>query len=350
MKTQSKTVPQVMAIVRCAAGGLVRLRKIVIEYLGGDGSRLNLTRNGEVQLRAWPSSDSIPVELSRGRLQLPAAVSQMLGLEAGSLLAMIERPGAIALKRFELKECVGDRAGVLDHEEDRLLTRIAETNPMPVELIPRLKQKYRDAGLQYDIRPYLAGRRTLQSWISRRVLDLVEAGDERLRNALVEARLEEQDADGSWGGQIVRTARMLRELAELDLTADDERVRRGVAWLLDRPQSAVNPGMFFLSDGLVAEQARIVAARNRGERLRFRERKRSEIRAVTDAETLAHDPCGPRIMWPNAIVLEALLSLGYEDSPRVQAALRTLRMREWCECGYQHGLTAWRQTEPMTTG
>ena len=21
-----------------------------------------------------------------------------------------------------------------------------------------------------------------------------------------------------------------------------------------------------------------------------------------------------------------------------------------CECGYQHGLTAWRQTEPMTTG
>jgi hypothetical protein len=53
-------------------------------------------------------------------------------------------------------------------------------------------------------------------------------------------------------------------------------------------------------------------------------------------------------MWPNGIVLEALLQLGYEDHPRVQTALRTLTVNDWCECSYQHGLSDWRRKEPLS--
>ena len=60
------------------------------------------------------------------------------------------------------------------------------------------------------------------------------------------------------------------------------------------------------------------------------------------------DPCGPRIMWPNAFALEALLSLGYEENERVQASLRTLRYGGWCECSYQHGTAFWRRDQPLT--
>ena len=55
---------------------------------------------------------------------------------------------------------------------------------------------------------------------------------------------------------------------------------------------------------------------------------------------LLRNVCGPRIMWPNAQVLEALLILGYEDNERVQTAIQSLTAGRWCECAYQHGFTA----------
>jgi hypothetical protein len=72
---------------------------------------------------------------------------------------------------------------------------------------------------------------------------------------------------------------------------------------------------------------------------------------VKAGDDLIGEPCGPRIMWPNALVLEALLKLGYEANERVQRNLRTLMLskigRSWCECGYQHGLTGLRK-EPYS--
>jgi len=63
----------------------------------------------------------------------------------------------------------------------------------------------------------------------------------------------------------------------------------------------------------------------------------SEKRRVGEGDDLIVAPCGPRIMWPSALVLEALLRLGYEDAPRVQVALSFMLTQDWCECGYQHG-------------
>jgi hypothetical protein len=107
--------------------------------------------------------------------------------------------------------------------------------------------------------------------------------------------------------------------------------------------------MFFHSDELVAEQARIVAQRQAGKGGRFRQIKASEKRQVMAGDELIVAPCGPRIMWPNGLCLDALLRAGYEDHERVQAALRTLTINDWCECGYQHGISDWRRSEPLTT-
>ena len=60
--------------------------------------------------------------------------------------------------------------------------------------------------------------------------------------------LDNQDTEG-----------LLRELTDLGLTREDDAVQRAAGWLLARPQSAHNPGMFFGSDALVAEQAQIVS-------------------------------------------------------------------------------------------
>jgi hypothetical protein len=135
----------------------------------------------------------------------------------------------------------------------------------------------------------------------------------------------------------------------LGLGADHDAVARGAQWLLDRPQSAHNPGRWFGADELVEAQAQVVAQRAAGKGGRFREIKASEQNRVRAGDDMIRMPCGPRIMWPNALVMEALLALGYEGHDRVQTALRTMSVpQDWCECGYQHGTSGWRETEPLS--
>jgi hypothetical protein len=172
--------------------------------------------------------------------------------------------------------------------------------------------------------------------------------DEALRQTMIQERLAEQQEDGSWAGQIALTARCLRELIDLGWARENAAVQRAAEWLLARPQSKHNPGMFFGSDELVAEQAQIVAQRQAGKGGRFRQIKKSEQKRVIAGDDLIVAPCGPRIMWPNGLCLDALLRAGYEDHERVQAALWTLTINDWCECGYQHGTSSWRRTEPLT--
>jgi hypothetical protein len=106
--------------------------------------------------------------------------------------------------------------------------------------------------------------------------------------------------------------------------------------------------MFFAADELVAEQARIVAQRQEGKGGRFRQIKTSEKKRIMSGDDLIVSPCGPRIMWPNGLCLDALLRAGYEEHERIQTALRLMTTHDWCECGYQHGTSGWRSAEPLT--
>ncbi|UCC75407.1 MAG: hypothetical protein JSW37_07715 [Anaerolineales bacterium] len=339
----SKGIPQVLAILSCTADGQVGLKKAVRTYLGvRPGQGLQLRMSGEVLLRANAVGRGRLSLDEKSRLCLPARALDRLEIAGKSLVALIERANGVAVKRFEVLERAGEQAGLVDIETPCALVRTVETDPMPAELLPRLIARHKGTRLRHDISAYLRGRLDFEAWQARRILGARGASAETLRKSLVRQRLDTQEADGSWQGRVTVTARNLRELADLGLRIADPPIRRAVAWLTSRPESEHSPGMFFSTDELVEEQAAVVEQRRRGERARFRKIKVSEQNLVRAADELVRTPCGPRIMWPNALVVEALLRLGCEEAPRVKRALETM-LHEWCECGYQHGTGSWRR-------
>jgi hypothetical protein len=350
-KARFEGIPQIVAMAALSAEGKLGLNKAVRQHLGlQEGQGLFVSAQDEVTLSAKKEVGiEIPVE-ARGRVRMPAEALSKLGADPPALVGLVERPDGVAVKGVDIVEVEGERARLVDVETAQQITRRAETNPMPDVLIPRLEAQYRELELRYDVRAFLEGRQVLEAWQARQLLGIAGPADEALRQALIADRVQAQEGNGSWAGDVVLTARALRELAVLGLTGKDRAVQRAVDWLVNRPQSAYNPGMFFSTDALVEEQARIVADRKEGRGGRFRVLKTSEKKRVMAGHDLIRAPCGPRIMWPNALVLEALLSLGYEAYERVQRALRTMMAHDWCECGYQHGSSDWRRVKPLTKG
>jgi hypothetical protein len=349
-------IPQIVTIVTVSDEGRLSLKKAARQHLGlGDAQALLLDMGDEIILSAEGGRGSeCPLEKG-GRITLSEDALSTLGIAGRSLVGLVQRERALAIKKVEVVEGEGERSRLLDVETAYRITRRAESNPMPEKLLPRLRERYRDLKLRYDAGEFLRGRQTLEAWKARRLLGMTEPSDEQLRQNLIGERLGRQREDGSWEGQVAVTARNLRELTDLGMTREGSELQRSVEWLMTRSESAHNPGMFFSTDQLVEEQADIVEEKRkaieegrRGPKPRFRKLRASEKRLVMAGDDLIGVPCGPRIMWPNALTLEALLALGYEDHPRVQRALRTLLTQEWCECGYQHGLSDWRRVEPLT--
>ena len=341
-------VEQVLAVVRMAKGGRLSLKKLVREHLGlAAGGAVYVDEQKEIQLSASGQGDSLPTG-KRGDLVLPPEVQARLGATVGDRLALIERDSAVAVKRVQVAEEAGDRAQLADREAADCLTRVAMTYQMPDELIPRLVGRLGKVALRHSPMAYWEGQETLEAWTCRRELDRPAAGDNALCERLIETRRASQGTDGSWDGKVSVTARRLRELADLGLDRSDGAVGRGVEWLLARPESPHNPGMYFATDELAALQVEIADGRKRGVRGRFREIKKSEQRLTMLGDDQIQMPCGPRLMWPSALALEALIAVGCEGEDRVQRALALMSSRDWCECGYQHGLADWRTSKPWS--
>ncbi|UCH33620.1 MAG: hypothetical protein JSV65_13755, partial [Armatimonadota bacterium] len=346
---RSFSLPQIVGIVQISSDGRTKLSKAVRRYLGlSDGRRLFLDLGDEIILTARRGKRSELLVEAGDRMSLPEAALRTLRIDGKSLVGLVEREKALAVKRLEITEREARRARASDLETSHEIVRRAETNPMPDTLLSELRRQHEASALRHHVMDFLAGRQTLEAWRARRLLDRAERSDGALRKSLLEERLARQHENGSWEGRVTATARNLRELADLGMTRNALGIRRAVEWLMRRPESDHNPGMFFLADELVAEQASIVNRRQHGDRVRFREVKAREVKLVMVADDLLMRPCGPRLMWPNALALEALLRLGYEKHERVQRALGTM-LREWCECGYQHGFSDWRRKDPLDT-
>jgi hypothetical protein len=344
-KPQAKDhVPQIVSIVPILKNGKVSLKKDVRNHLG-DTDSLYFDEQAEITLTTVETPSSALAEHTARHLHLPDSVLASLKLAKGDLLALIQRDGAVALKKLEVAERPADRARIVDCETPRKIERIAETNPMPDELLSTLQKKFGSLSLRHSLRNFLQNRETFGAWKSRKLLGITAPSDVQLQNELIEERLDARREDGSWDGDVVLSARNLRELGELGLTQDDSAITLAAQWLLDRPRSQWNSGMFFLSDELVAEQARFFE-----EKKRFRALKSSEMKRVAAGDDLISMPCGPRIMWPNGLALEALLALGYEEDERVQETLRMMSIHDWCECGYQNGTKNWRRIEEPDAG
>ena len=107
-KSLPEGIPQIIAIVSVSREGVISLKKLVRDYLGAGDGTLYLESESEVLLTPRPSSAGKPVQISKNRLRLPDDVLTKLELERGSLVAMVQRAGAVALKRLEVEEREGD--------------------------------------------------------------------------------------------------------------------------------------------------------------------------------------------------------------------------------------------------
>jgi hypothetical protein len=102
--------------------------------------------------------------------------------------------------------------------------------------------------------------------------------------------------------------------------------------------------MFFLEDEMVKEQNDIIRRRTiSGKQPRFRKRKKRYEKMIAEGDGVSLGGCGPQLMWPNALALEALLKWGYDTHPRIRRIYDTLaKSTHWCDCGFQHGISDWR--------
>ncbi len=339
-------IAQVIAIEPLRSGNRISLKKPVRSYLGKE-QVLCWTCDGEVCLTARTTDR--PAEIRGSGVVVPPDALAKLDAAKGDQIAFVERSGGAALKKMIVEERPAVEAMAQDCESAYRIVRTVETNAMPDKLLPVLAERYRTRALQHDVIAFLSGRRSIEAWLARKLLGRQDGDDDPLRQSLVEERLVKQAENGSWGSDTMLTARSLRELSGLGMTRRSAAIRRGAEWLLSQDESEANPGMFFLSDRLVARQAEILTKRKAaregsGKRtlgsLRFAGRTPSEAGRVLAADTLIERSCGTRIMWPNAISLEALLGLGYEKHPRVQRAITSLLQgyTYWCECNYQLGV------------
>ena len=330
-------VPQVAAITRCSAAGKLALKANVRKPLGN--GPLYLQGNGEVVLTTQARAGSSPVAIEKNRLVLPTDVLATLGLEGSSQVAFVERENGVAIKRFELAVREGEEAKAYDIETPSTVTRVVETNPSPEAALERLTETAQGVRLKHDPRAFLRDRGTFDAWRARRAMGWPDAADKSLRKRFARDRLDAQRADGSWEGETVLTARMLRELAELRVRRNAPGIVAGVEWLLQRRETDLEPGFFLLSDDLAAEIERVYEAREKGSKERFRKGHSQfpagELEVAMKGDDLVRMPCGPRVTWPNGYVLEAMIALGHEEHPRVARSIGTLMNGGWCECGHQ---------------
>jgi len=351
-KKKHDNIPQLVSITSVTTEGMLNLRKAVRQYLEVDGKRkLYIKIKGEIILSA-KSDKGKPIEMdSKNRICLPNEVLNLLGINKKIQVALVERDNAVAIKVFKIVEEHGKRARFIDIETDHNIVRKVETNPAVEQFIPMLVKRYKGKKLKYNLYTFLKGRKNLQAWQARRALGSTEKSDKKLRQSLIEDRLNRLHKNGSWENHVPVTARNICELADLGMTRKNTEIRKALDWLIDRPQSKYNPGIWFATDELIREQVQVIKRRKqhkgKGSRERFNQRKAEEVNLVCAGEPLAFKPCGARISWPTALALEALLKLNCEDCKRVQTALQTLAINPmWCDNTYQHGLSEWKRTKP----
>lgn len=342
-------IPQVISITKSGKDNRIPLSNEVRKHIGGNAVVRIVIRDGEVILSRQELPESTTAEITEKSLFLPAASAAYLQLKEGTGTAIIQRENGAAVKRYRFAEKAGSRAELEDTESETELVRTLMTNPEPEQTVHDLSEKYRDLRFRCDPLQYLSDNDSIYGLICRRSIGMEREQDVSLREQLYREITKSQGPDGSWQSDAVLTSRNLREIAEMGITEKRRETAAAAEWLLSRKESPYNPGMFFLSDDLVNEQIRIIEEKRNGSRERFRQVKKSEIKTVAKGLDTTHYPCGPRIMWPNAMILRSLIEHGYEEDDRISRACRFLLQGGWCECSYAHGQSKCEKREVYTT-
>lgn len=341
-----ETIPQIIAYTSISEKGVIFFKKKVKDYLKIDEIQpITISSENEILLSAKEGGVKLTI-LPGNRLQLPSYVLKKLQLTKKSKICFIQRKNTVAIKKFEIEVIDAKLPRIVDFETPYLVTRRVETFGDPIEIYDQLKNQKDDFKLKFNVKKFWQNKKSLYAWKARQVLCSIEESDNEFQIDLIQERLQSQNDNGSWGNNVISTAKNILELNKLGLNSNHPQIQKAISYLIDQQQSSYNPGMFFLKEDLVKEQLEIVEQRKqqtRGTRDRFRKKVSSEIKQITLFDKLYFNPCGQRIIWANAIVMETLLAFGYEFHNRIQIALDTLAFTRWCECAYQHGKSDWRR-------
>jgi len=352
---RGKELSQIICIAKVGKDNKLQVKSAVFKYLDQQpGERLYLKFENEFLINTKEIT-GVEIPLINNRfIILPEDVLKHLEVELNSHVCFIQRPNAVAIKKFIVEEKRADAPCLYDQESQYINKRIIETFPNPEILLEKLQTKYRDFKLKYDHLKIWLYDESYTGWKAREILEISRDDEEDIRNNLIQECLAKQGSDGSWDGNIIVTARVLKELADFGMNRNYPQIAKAITWLLSKPESEYNPGMFFITDEALNEQLEIIKIREdknkaKDKKPRFRKFISTERKIMEQADELFNNPCGPRLLWPNAFVLETLLAYGYETHERVHRMMQTLLLgHNWCECGFQHGISGFRSLEPKT--
>jgi len=280
------------------------------------------------------------------KLVLPDWAIKQLALKPGNTVCITEHGTALTLKKLTLTQWETEIPGfmVMDTFTDRVVDRVYTNTPAVDEIKTADLQAWLAlmGTFKYDpLAPFkdmpgplgLLARKTLLGESTEKDHDLAA----RYRQEIA----GNQKEDGSWDGDVMKTAAMLIRLLELDMSADAPMVKKATAWLLALPEPVGLPGMFMFSEKLV-ERFNAWKSKPGAKGRPHRRESKGELQAFLDnvdfVINYANDPCELRLTWTSALVLESLLRVGLQENPRVVVALNTLFKLSgyggWCGCGY----------------
>jgi len=192
-KKKNDRIPQLISVVPLKSEGKLLLKKAVRRHLGlNDRNELYLDTKQEIILSAQKNKGTQIKFDSKNLIRLNDKILSILRIKEKSLVALVQRADAVAIKAFQIIEGRGKHARFIDIETTYKITRKVETNPTLEQFLPKLVRQYKNAKLKYNVHTFLIEKKSLQVWLSRRTLGIAENSDKQLRRLLIEERLNKQ--------------------------------------------------------------------------------------------------------------------------------------------------------------
>lgn len=280
------------------------------------------------------------------KLVLPDWVSEQLALKPGDTVCITKHETALTLKKLMLTQWKTEIPGfvLVDKFSDHVVERIYTNRPAVDEIKTADLQAWLAlmGTFTYDpLEPFKSMPGPLGLLARITLLGESSAEDRTLAARYRQEIADNQQEDGSWDGDVMKTAAVLIQLLELDMPVDDPLVKKAVAWLLALPEPEGLPGLFMFSEKL-AERFNTWKSKPGAKGRPHRRESKGELQAFLDnvdfVINYANDPCELRLTWTSALILEALFRVGLHENPRVIVALNTLFKLSgqggWCGCSY----------------
>ena len=332
---------------------MARLKDRHTLYVTKQKMKAGFRGSAGVKLAEGECVEVLPSPTGTPKLNIPASVARRLGLTPGCRVCMtrVGKDVPLFLKRFELQKGESELPGsvVVDTFSKVAVERIHYAGPMSLgacdlDGVPRMVERMgRLAHDPMQALPRVEGR---AGYLLRRLFGGPESGrDSRFAAECASHILGEQDRDGGWDRSLVATAFNLIRLMEVGLTIVDKQVAKAARWLLDSPELAGVPGLFAATTGLGEEFNRNRADGNDGHVMwdnlchyfvpkEGLSRKYQPIRDTYDANRdVVPGICELGVASASAVILQALLRLGFAEHRRVRQAINTMLAawdRIWC--------------------